>query len=143
MSTEYDNLDPNDPELVKKLRAIIDSKDKSIKELSTENEKFKGEKRTTTLAEKISAKGLNPKIAGIVPKDLGDDDLDSWLTEYAEVFGGPSAGEQQDPNAAVAAEATRMALAQEGSSSGNPGDPLTRIQGAQNWDQLNAVLKSL
>lgn len=143
MSDEYSNLDPNDPDLVKKLRGIIDLKDKSIKELSTKVESFEVKERTTTLASKIEARGLNPKIAALaLATGLKDDDLDNWLTEYADVFGGPTPV-QGDPNAADAAEAARMAAVQQGAILGNPGDLLTRINSANNWDELNAALKSV
>lgn len=143
MSNEYDGNEDQDTPLVKKLRDELKSRDKLIEGLTTKVGEFESAMRKQTLAQVIESKGLNPKIAGIVPKDLQDDALDEWLTEYAEVFGGPTAGSQQDPNAAVAAEASRMAMAQQGASSGNPGDPLTRINEAQNWDELNAVLKAL
>lgn len=142
--TDYTSLDPSDPGLPGKLRDIIDALTAEKKNLLAENAALKAEKRTTTLGQKIAERGLNPKIADFVPADITDDGLDDWLGQYGEVFGvGQPAAQQQEADPAFVGEARRQAEALQGASQGTPGDPLARIASAQNWDELQAVLKSL
>jgi hypothetical protein len=141
--SDYEYDDENTSDLPKELRSIIKALKAENAALTTEVGSLRGETRKRTLAEEIAKRNLNPKIAGLVPKDLGDDALDEWLTEYGDVFGaGAPAVNQPDPNAAQAAEASRQATAFQGAPSGDPGDLLTRINAAENWDELQAVLKS-
>lgn len=137
-----DDID-NDTPLVKQLRSELKERDKLINQLNQKVQEFEDTARVQTLQEKIQSLGLNPKIAKIVPKDLKPDEVDEWLADFGDVFGGQPADQQADPNAAVAAEASRMAAAQQGASSGNPGDPLTRINEAKNWDELQEVLRTI
>jgi ribosomal protein L12E/L44/L45/RPP1/RPP2 len=143
-NTDFDSLDRDDPDLFKKMRKMIEERDSKISDLSSRVSTYEAKERTSTLAEKIAAKNLNPKIAALVPKDLSDEDLDTWLNEYGDLFGVPAApAQQEDPNAAIAAEAQRQALAMQGAQSAMPGDAMSRIASAENWDELQAVLKSL
>lgn len=143
MSNDYDDdTNLSDSELVRKLRGVIKDLQKENGTLSSQVEEFKATVRTKTLSDAIAAKNLNPKIAALVPKDLADDQLDDWLTEYGDVFGGPPAAQQQDANAATAAEATRMAQVEAGASHAIAGDLVSRINQAESWDELQAILQS-
>lgn len=106
MADEYDDLfnEQEDTPLPKKLRAKIDELSDQLKELKSENEKYKTVERERELTTLISEKGLNPKVAKFVPKDIDASGLDAWISENADVFGGqpiqqkapePSADEQR------------------------------------------------
>lgn len=143
MSNDYDDDNLTDSELVRKLRGVIKDLQKEKDTLSSQVEDYKASIRTRTLSEQIAARNLNPKIAALVPKDLDDAALDEWLTEFGDVFGGPAAAPQaQDANAATAAEATRMALVEAGASPAVAGDLVSRINQANSWEELQAILQS-
>ena len=72
-------------ELVRQLRKQLKEKDAAFKEFDTELKVLRDERRTRVLGEKLTEKGLNPKVAKLVPKDV--EDVDTWLTEYGDVFG--------------------------------------------------------
>jgi hypothetical protein len=62
--------------------------DRQIKELTERLEKAEGGLRTRTLADTIRDKGLNPKVASIVPQNLTTpEEVEAWLNDYADVFG--------------------------------------------------------
>lgn len=145
--SNYDDDDlyeDRESDVPKKLRAVIKELEKERDALKNEVGTLKASTRQRTLAEEIAKRNLNPKIAALVPKDLEDDALDSWLDEYGDVFGsgGQPAAVQDDRTAAAAAETRRMDQAEHGSAPANPGDLLSAINQASNMDELMAALKS-
>lgn len=58
-------------------------------------EEFKAANRKATLETAVKAKGLSPKVAGLVPKDIEADALEKWLEDYGDVFGKPEPAPQQ------------------------------------------------
>lgn len=58
-------------------------------------EEFEATNRKATLEKAISAKGLNPKVAGLVPKDVTPDAVDKWLDDFGDVFGKAEQREEQ------------------------------------------------
>lgn len=139
VSTEYDALfdESNDSaDLPKKLRAKIKELQKERDDLAEKFAVIEAEKRKQSLGESIAARGLNPKIAAFVPADIDTEGLDSWLAEYGDVFGGPTQ-QQADP---AAPRIDRMAAAEQGAVAGPPADIMSRIDSAENMDELMAVL---
>lgn len=140
-NAEYDEYDDNDSDLPKKLRAVIKELRKENSDLQSKYESLNTESRTRVLGDAIRDRGLSPKIAALVPKDIDNDALDAWLDEYGDVFGTAAPASQQDPNAAVAAATRRIADAQAGAVSTPTGDILAAIEGAADMDELMQVLK--
>ena len=140
VSNEYDALfdeDNDSADLPKKLRAKIKELTKERDELASKFAEVEADRRKQTLAESIQQRGLNPKIAAFVPKDIEADALDDWLNEYADVFGGPTQP-QADP---AAAEINRINAVEQGAQGLPPQDIMTRIDQAENMEELMAVLK--
>lgn len=146
---QYDIFDDeeeiSEADLPKKLRAKIKELTAKVGELSDENSSLKGEQRSRTLSEALSSRGLNPKIAAFIPKDLEDEKIDDWLGEYAEVFGG---GQPADPQQAVIARDAEQAAAirqfaktENGSTDPNFQGVLANIENAANMDELMAALR--
>lgn len=69
------------------LRNALKAKDKELKELRAQLETLTKESRQRKVSESLSAKGLPAKLAGLIPQDA---DVDEWLGEYGELFGGKS-----------------------------------------------------
>lgn len=86
-----DELEVEDEsELVKQLRAVIKAGKKANEELTTEVNTLRPAVRSTKLASTLTKLGItNPKIAGLVPKDLEptEDSVKAWVEEYGDVFG--------------------------------------------------------
>lgn len=154
MSTndEYDLFTDEEDEQVndlpKKLRAKIKELSEENKSLLEENTTLKGDKRNRTLAETLTAKGLNPKIAAFIPKDIEDDQIDTWITEYADVFGAPSGGQaadQQQPviarDAEQAAAIRQLAAAETAGTNPPMADILAGIDAAQSVEEVMALLR--
>lgn len=78
----------NEPNWVKELRKQNKELAKQNKALSEELGKFKTQARTSTLAELLQAKGVNPKAAKFYPSDLevNEENLAKWLTEEGDAF---------------------------------------------------------
>lgn len=155
MSTndEYNFFDEDEEvqenDLPKKLRAKIKELSEENKSLLEENSSLKGEKRNRTLAETLTAKGLNPKISAFIPKDLEDDQIDEWISEYADVFGGASGGQpadQQQPaivrDAEQAAAIRQMAAAESAGTKSPVTDVLASIEAAGTIEEVMAALRN-
>ena len=141
VSTEYDALfdeDNDSADLPKKLRAKIKELQKERDELASKFQEMEAEKRKQSLGEAIAQRGLNPKIAAFVPEDVEGEALDSWLSDYADVFGGPT---QQQADPAVA-EINRINAVEQGAQQSMPQDIMARIDQAENMDELMAALRN-
>lgn len=148
--SEYDDDYTDGTDLVKKLRAKIDELSKVTKDLQTDNDALRASERKRSVATVLQAKGFNPKIAAFIPSDLDptEENLESWLAEYGDVFGG-KASEQEDTqparivaNAEQADAVRRMSAAESGSQATTQAsqDVLARISEASNMDELMSIL---
>ena len=91
---EEDDFDSNEAgdgsDLVKKLRKAKRADEKRIKELSEQLEGFLKEKKESTVRQVLEKKGVNPKAARLILKDLEDvneESVSSWLDDNGELFG--------------------------------------------------------
>lgn len=140
VSSEYDALfdeDNDSADLPKKLRAKIKELQKVNDDLSKQVAEVAAERRKQSLGENLAQRGLNPKIASFIPADVEGEALDQWLNDYADVFGGPTQ-QQADP---AAAQINRMNAAEMGAPQGVPADVMSRIDQAENMDELMAALR--
>ena len=104
-------------ELVKQLRTQLKAQKKANDEAAEELKTFRQERRTQTLASKLTEKGLNAKVAKLVPQDV--EDVDAWLTEYGDVFGiNQPTTDEPSPDAAAQSRVSNLeAFSQTGSES--------------------------
>ena len=82
------NLQGDD--LVKKLRKAKRADEKRIKELTEQLEGLSKAQRERVVKEVLEAKGVNPKAARLVLKDLDDvneESVSNWLDDNADLFG--------------------------------------------------------
>lgn len=91
--TDYNDDDyadqDHDTDLVKTLRKALRERDKQITELTGTVETYRTKERVTTIADVLKAKGVKPKVAALMPKDIEatEESVQKWLDEYADVFG--------------------------------------------------------
>jgi hypothetical protein len=79
----------NNNDLIKQLRKAERSKDKMIKELQSKLGDLESAQREVTVRSVLESKGLNPKVAKLLPANLEPtaEAVDGWLAEYGDVFG--------------------------------------------------------
>lgn len=98
MSEENDNVD-TESEGVKSLRKQYDTIKKQNDELAAELNKFRAEKRTSTVADLLKAKGVPESAASLYTNDdVSEDAVGKWVESYADVFG---LGQQNGSNSSA------------------------------------------
>lgn len=80
----------NSDDAMKKVRRAERAKDKRIKELESELSTLRKVSRDSNIKSVLEQRGINPKIAALIPGTLevGSNEFDSFLEDYADVFGG-------------------------------------------------------
>lgn len=91
---EDDDFEPeslSDNDLLKKLRKAKRADEKRIKELTEQVESFTKAQRESTVKEVLEKKGVNPKAARLILKDLDGDysaeAVNAWLDDNADLLG--------------------------------------------------------
>jgi len=129
--SDLDNLlndQDDDSQLVKDLRAQIRKLSGEKKALEAENSEFKATQRSSSVAEILKSKGINTKVAKLIPADVeaNEESVTKWLEEWGDVFGVAQKDESTDPDptpgtqAADLAAVAQFAKAQEASHAGEP-----------------------
>lgn len=142
--SEYE-YDDDGSSLVKDLRAQLKELKAENISLKSEVDTFRTETRQATVSELVKARGLNPKVAKLVPADMAGDDIAAWLDDYADVFGvAPVEGEAQsastpDPEQVEAANRINN-LAEGGSSPTRLQDMESRINAATTAEEIQQIL---
>ena len=88
---DLDNVELGDGgDLVKKLRKANRASEKRIKELTEQLEGFSKAQRESTVKSVLEQKGINPKAARLILKDLdevNEESVSNWLDDNADLFG--------------------------------------------------------
>lgn len=72
----------------KGLRAQLEATLAKLKEAEEVIGSYKTKERISTVEAAVTAKGLNAKVAKLIPTDVETtEQLEEWLNDYAEVFG--------------------------------------------------------
>ena len=149
---DFDNEDESQQQasdgndLVRKLRKAKRADEKRIKELTEQLENLSKAQRERVVKEVLDQKGVNPKAARLILKDLEDvneESVSHWLDDNAELFGlkkkeEPSP-EQQLDRAALRQQdiVTQGALTPDKSQ-----DALQRINDAASAEEIIAMIQS-
>lgn len=145
----YDGYDDDDFESeesnpLRALRKENRSKDKQIKELQEQLSALSKAQRERSLADVLSARGLNDKIAKFIPETVtSEEDVASWLEEFGDVFGAtpaqPEVNDEVDPRLETLQKiATTQATGQ--APQGGPDQIAALIASARTPEELNKVL---
>ena len=143
-----DDFEGNESEGIKQLRSAQKAATKRIKELESELDSFRSTERTRSVSDVLAARGLNSKIADLIPSDLrGSDDINRWLDERADVFAGvQSTPSQAQPDAhtpvvpPMNADRMQSILDQGEPVPGDESQLLAQIQAASSPAELNRLL---
>lgn len=97
--------DSNESEGIKAMRKQIKEQGKLLKEQQELIAQFSVQNRGAVLAQALTSRGLDAKVAKFYPADLGTDDesVDKWYNENKDVFGAsrPSSTPPQDQDTAL------------------------------------------
>lgn len=87
MTNEWE--DPNESEGIKAMRKQIKEQGKLLKEQSELIAQFTTQNRGSVIAQALTSRGLDAKVAKFYPADLGADDesVDKWVNENKDIFG--------------------------------------------------------
>jgi len=126
---------------VKNLRKAERAKSKRIKELEGELESLRKFQRESVVSSVLTNKGVNPKIAALIPSDIGSDAeaISTWLEDFGDVFGiTVEEAPQQVPDTTVLRQinaATNAAQAIE-----DPNDVYARLNNAESAEEIIAMI---
>lgn len=116
------------------------------KELAERVAAFEKSQRENAVKSVLTTKGLNPKIAAFIPEGItSTEDVEAWVSEYAEVFGGTSSQPQGGSDAAPSPELQALSRIGQVQQTGVPftGDAdqmASLIKGASSQEELNKIL---
>jgi len=155
MSNNYwdDDEDDQDNEtnlvgddLVKKLRKAKRADEKRIKELTEQLDTLSKAQRERLVKEVLEAKGVNPKAARLILKDLDDVNEESvtvWLDDNSDLFGLKKEEQQQEQQNINLAALRQQDIVTQGAMSPNRAEDLeTKLNNAQSADEILALLRS-
>lgn len=128
----------------KALRDALDKEKARSKELAEKLAKVESGLAKRTIADVLSSKGANPKLARHVARDLEGDEITpeavgKWLEEEGEIFGFKPQ-EEDDGGASEAHDTQRAARAASGSAPTPDDDALANIAGASSPEELQAAM---
>lgn len=82
-----DDFDDYDDGAITQVRRAHKAAVKRLKELESELQGYRTESRKRTVADVLTTRGYNPKIADLIPGDVTSEaEIVSWLDEKADVF---------------------------------------------------------
>lgn len=146
---DFDENEFEDETGPKALRAALKKVQKQVETLQEENNSLKSQGRVRSVGEFFTSKNLSPKLAALVPAEVGEDEasLTAWLGEYAEVFGAPvtttDESNESEEDAATRQAHERVANATSGADTqGRSADIMAKITNAESPEALTALLQN-
>ncbi len=137
------SLSEND--LLKKLRKAKRADEKRIKDLTDQLESLTKVQREKTVTEVLAKKGVSPKAARLILKDLDGDfseeSVSNWLEDNAELFG-LKVDEPQQDNTNLAALRQQDIVSQSAVTPDRAEDFELRMNNASSADELISMLRS-
>lgn len=125
---------------ITEIRKALRAAEKRNKALEQELQTFRAESRKREIAASIEARGLNPKIAGLIPADT---DPAAWIEEFGELFAAPAPVEPATDEQPAPPEgaSTFSEVATTGATPvGDEGQLTALIRGANTPEELNKIL---
>lgn len=97
---------------IKQMRKQFRELQRRAKELEDANTALAAKVRNSTIVEVLAAKGVNPKVARLIPNDVETDGIEAWLEDMKDVLPlapvAPPAGEGEGGSAAPEGNATQF-----------------------------------
>ena len=149
---DFDDIeDQNTPvmgdDLVKKLRKAKRADEKRIKELTEQLEGLSKVQRERVVKEVLDQKGVNPKAARLILKDLDDvseESVNHWLDDNGDLFGFTQQAQEADPQRELDLAALRQQdiVTQNGMTPDKQMDAVQRINDAATAEEIIAMIQS-
>ncbi len=136
------NVKNEDP--IKQLRRALNAANKKNKELETQVSEWNSKQREKVISDVLAERGVNPKIAKLIPSDIDATNVDAlnvWLEEYGDAFGIPQ-GNNDSSNNLDDFKRINSATSSAGLMT-NVNDVESNIESAQSEEELYAYLQSL
>lgn len=129
----------------KQLRDAYEREKEARKALEERLAAIEQESRQAKLQSALEAAGVNPKVADLVPADVGPDNVSEWVSRYGEVFGVSAGDGQQVEQPKVDAETQQQIAAVSGPPAGTQPasastESLNALQGVQSEAELARLL---
>ena len=126
------------------LRKALKRAEKEKKELAEQLAAIQTDLRSRSVKEVLASKGVPDKVANFIPGDVTTpEQIDSWLTENADVFGFQKSEEaaqaDEKTQANVAAYNRINASTQNATTPSREADLMSKLEGAKSIDELNAI----
>lgn len=151
-NNEYDlpdDFDDYDDAAISQVRKAHKAATRKIKELEQELTGFRVETRKRSVADVLTSRGYNAKIADLIPDGVTSaDEISAWLEERSDVFQ-PSAGTTADSNEQMQSPVSQAPPGMQQFSdvvnggqapTGDESQILAMIQTAKNPEELNKIL---
>ena len=125
------------------IRKALRAAEKRNKALEQELQTFRAESRQRELTALIESRGLNPKVAGLIP---ADQEVGAWLDAYGDLFAAPAqsdappADEQESVDPPAGAREFSEVANTGATPVGDEGQLIALIKGAKTPEELNKVL---
>lgn len=129
----------------KGLRAQLEATLAKLKEAEDTISSYKTKERISTVEAAVTAKGLNPKVAKLIPSEVETTDaLEEWLNDYAEVFGYTADNNSSNPKPTfdqgeVNAAARLQQLANTGQAPSRLDDLSSRLAAATTEEEISRI----
>ena len=148
MATNYYADDEEDDDtttdVVGQLRKVNRTLEKRAKELEQELAGLKTQTRQRTVKDVLQAKGLNPKIAALIPQDIepSDEALMKWIEDYGDVFGiqTPTEEKPAEKSPEIKAQARINNIVATGTAPDIDEDAFAKIASAKTKEDLDILL---
>jgi len=142
----YDDDEDNDTttDVVGQLRKVNRTLEKRAKELEQELAGLKSQTRQRTVKDVLQAKGLNPKIAALIPQDIEptDEALGKWVEDFGDVFGiqTPTEEKPAEKSPEIKAQARINNMVATGTAPDIDEDAFAKIANAKSKEDLDILL---
>lgn len=142
----YDDDEDNDTttDVVGQLRKVNRTLEKRAKELEQELAGLKSQTRQRTVKDVLQAKGLNPKIAALIPQDIEptDEALGKWVEDFGDVFGIQTPTEEKpvEKSPEIKAQARINNMVATGTAPDIDEDAFAKIANAKSKEDLDILL---
>lgn len=139
---DTDDFETEDSHLVKDLRKQLAEAHKRAKLAEEELSQAKSQNRERSVADVLTAKGVNPKVAKFIPADVdGEEAISQWLEENGELFGGaPQVDEPAVSDETKAQLSKANALQERSVSPDKVADLEQQMANAGSLEEINGIL---
>ena len=132
-------------DLLKKLRKAKRADEKRIKELTEQLESLSKAQRERVVKEVLNQKGVNPKAARLILKDIDDineESVSHWLDDNADLFGLTQQKNTPEQQIDLAALRQQDIVTQGAITPDKAADSLMRINAAESAEEIIAMIQS-